>query len=187
MKRCPLCVVSLERVRYEGLPLFQCPQCCGHFVEEIRLKGIQKTKIKSKDDLKEAVRKHYQGNTRSELNCPRCMAFMDKEVIRRPMAIEYDRCKSCHAIWLDPGELAMMQLAWEATQRSRSVDAMKERHQQFMASPERQARFEENCALMNRGNESLSDAFGEGLWQGFLNAVFTAAGCAGRYGRRRSR
>ncbi len=171
MKRCPLCAVNLTRTQYEGFPLFQCPQCGGHFVEKPRLEGMKRKKERSIEMLKQDARDSYTGSNDADVKCPRCLRSMKKELILDPITIELDVCADCGAVWLDPGELAMVQLAYETTDKSLSVDMMKQRFDEFQKSGDRQARYHENVGKLKKGNETLSGSFGEGVISGIMQVV----------------
>jgi len=111
MKSCPNCSVNLGRTVYEGVAVEVCPSCGGHLVSQARLTGIQRNPATPAEQLK-AEAESFVGSTAHPVTCPACSRAMKKERTKQPVLIEFDVCPSCQAVWLDPGELAMLQLAY---------------------------------------------------------------------------
>jgi Zn-finger nucleic acid-binding protein len=170
MKSCPNCRVALERATYEGVAVETCPACGGHLVVQRRLEGIKRNPSTPTEQLK-AEATGFAGSTSGRVTCPACFSEMKKERPRGPVEIELDVCPSCGAVWLDPGELAMIQLAHELSTQSKDAEEFKQRHRELEADPERKARFERNLARMREGQESYLDAIGEGLAEGVRASI----------------
>ena len=162
MKQCPICHIKMKRTKHEGFGIDKCPNCSGHLVRKIRLKGIKKTRKKTLKELKELAA-IFKGSTLKNVKCPHCFIRMRKKHFLRPVDIELDLCPRCQAVWLDAGELAMLQIAYESSSKLKDAEMLKKRYMEFEASPERKKRFRKNLAKMRKGPSSILSAFGEGI------------------------
>lgn len=162
MRKCPLCQRELEFIQYEGFRIQGCPGCKGHFLEKRRLQSIERTKRLKPEELKEEASTDFRADTKKKISCPRCGISMDKRPIPSPVPICLDECRNCEAIWLDGGELALLQLAHEASRKSLNNEELKRRMAELNASPSRKREFEENLRNLPEG-KSLIDCIGEAL------------------------
>ena len=115
-----------------------------------RLKSIvQGVSQKSKDDLKKEAESQFSGSTTDRLKCPRCRRPMLKQSSNLPVIeLHTDVCHSCELVWLDGGELALLQLGYQATSKFLDTQEFKRRMEELEASPERKAQFEKNLAAL---------------------------------------
>lgn len=118
MPRCPLCKTQCDRISYEGVSIYNCGQCGGHWLSEARLDVI----VNRRDyDMPEPVRQKMieiadASNTTRTLTCLTCGREMLKEQFKHWPDIQIDRCPKCNGIWLDRGELEKCQIYWEHVQ-----------------------------------------------------------------------
>jgi Zn-finger nucleic acid-binding protein len=158
--QCPFCPGQLERARYEGLPVFQCSICQGYLIESRRVTDIKRRGFKSKAELTNDSAAAVADNLES-LRCPRCRRKMAKERAEPPSSFQIDTCQDCSLVWLDLGELAQLQLDYEATPRGTDARRMRKRQQEMTAAE--QAEFVSNLAKLPEGDATLLSAFGRGL------------------------
>lgn len=159
MRKCPVCDDGLVWVEYEGSRVMKCFACHGHLVDIAALERIKRNEGKSPDELSVEIEAESGQNSELELKCPRCRLTMKKVYESLSgFEIDLDVCKSCKMIWLDGGELAKLQLGYEATDQAIQTRVMKAKSDAFEADPERQAQFAENVAK--------APTFDEGTRQG---------------------
>ena len=81
--------------------------------------------------------------------------------------LEIDECRHCEYVWLDGGELALLQLGYQATSKFIDAQEFKRRMEELEASPERKAQFEKRLAKLSRRlpeDELLGDIADSILW-----------------------
>ena len=169
--KCPLCSINLVPADYEGLRVMQCPECGGHLVPQQRLEIIKRAARKSQDDLDAEASSQRQTDSPYTFKCPHCHTSMRKQ--RADLAglhIETDLCRHCALVWLDGGELALLQLGYEVTAKFIDSQEFKRRMQELEASPARKAKFEENLARLPDKGGPWKEVFGD--CQGPLDNVF---------------
>ncbi len=164
---CPICLFSLSRSHYEGLPVFRCDLCNGYLVATRRVSGISRCREKAPDDLKREALAVAGMESGQNLQCPRCGRPMDKDHWPRVKTFQIDKCRECELVWFDTGELARLQLEYEATPIAQEAARFQDRHRRM--TPEEQQQFEENLARLPEGDASLLSAFGEGLIDSLRN------------------
>jgi Zn-finger nucleic acid-binding protein len=170
---CPLCRIELVRLTYEGFGVTQCGSCRGVLVLEGRVGGIKARRERSIEQLGVEIENSSAEDTRTSVPCPSCSHAMYKHSINRPHRFSIDRCDKCHLVWLDGGELAKLQLAFEDSGAGEEASELKRRWDEM--SPERRAEFERNLAkLPNPPNPVLL---------GILDAIKEAPFKGRRYGR----
>lgn len=171
--------MPLAEEAYEGFPIGRCPQCQGTLLDLSRYEAIKNVPEKTLAELETEARNGFQGDTPEPLRCPRCRLAMEK----RPLAVpgfdnlHVDLCRGCSLVWLDGGELALAQLAYQATPVFRDKQEMKRRAAARDADPERKAAFDDAVAKLPNPPGIFAGAFREALF----DALFTYRG---RYGFR---
>ena len=75
--------------------------------------------------------------------------------------LRMDVCRECCLAWLDSGELAFAQLAYETTDRFVDSQELKRRMAELEASPERKAAFEARVAKLPDERGPVEQAFGD--------------------------
>jgi len=171
MRNCPHCRIPLISVDYEGVSVQWCERCRGHLMYAARLGPIKQIAGKSQDQLRTEAATEFRGNNTARIKCPRCCAPMSKQDTRLPgLNLQIDVCRACSLIWLDGGELALVQLGHEAKGAFANAQELKRRMEKMEASPDRKARFEEILARMPKENEE-PDAFPSDLVEEILLAI----------------
>lgn len=176
MKNCPRCEKTLIPSDYEGFRVFRCDQCHGHLVPSVRVDSIKRLGVKPADDLKTEAA-DFKGDTPGTVRCPACRRHMERTVLGLPERdLSLDVCRLCALVWLDAGELALLQLGHEATDRFADAQDMKARAARLESSPARKAAFEENLAsLPDRPNpieEGIREAAEDALLRGSRRSFF---------------
>ena len=148
-RNCPVCNVPLKPETYEGLLIQHCPQCQGHLIERARLEALQRIPQKTPAELETEAQAGFTGDTASPLRCPRCRVTMFKRPLSVPgFQLHLDLCLDCQLVWLDGGELALAQLAYQATPKFRDTQEMQRRAEALDADPERKAAYDEAVAKL---------------------------------------
>ncbi|HAK95736.1 MAG TPA: hypothetical protein DCM87_12250 [Planctomycetes bacterium] len=147
MKRCPRCRIDLVMTEYEGFRVAHCAQCRGYLLDLARAEGLKRTNRKTTEELKAETLAEYKGDCSDRAKCPVCALPMDRTSLGLPgVAMCADVCRRCGLMWLDGGELALAQLAYQATPRCVEAEELKRRMRELESSPERKAAFEANLA-----------------------------------------
>jgi len=119
---CPFCKQDLERVYYEGVPIWRCISCQGRLVKKDQLSRII---VREEIDFSEHVREtakqmrfasikqkgKYIAGSPSTLRCPSCGNIMSRTFYNAllPYHMEIDICQYCSLCWLDRDELEVIQ------------------------------------------------------------------------------
>ena len=147
---CPICAAPLEEETYEGFPILRCPQCQGTLVDLSRFEAIKSLPGKTLAELESEAQDGFAGDHPDPIRCPRCHLAMAKRPLPVPGFdnLHVDHCRGCTLVWLDGGELALAQLAYQATPAFREKQEMKRRAAERDADPERKAAFDEAIAKL---------------------------------------
>lgn len=167
MRKCPVCDIELISKDYEGFRLMQCDKCGGHLVSAQRLESLKRLATKDQTELQADASTNFKHSTTNFLRCPRCHLMMEKESIDIPVVeLQTDTCRSCKLIWLDGGELALLQLLYQSNGKFADAQEFRRRMDAVEASPERKAKFEADLAKLPdhvSPTEGLLNDFGETL------------------------
>lgn len=161
----------MEAIACEGHRVQRCPRCRGHLLTTLSLEAIKRETRKPLEDLKREAATHFSGSTIETVKCPVCLRAMTKQTILRPVEIQVDACSKCSRVWLDGGELAMVQLAFETSVTHKESEEMKRRVAELEANPARKERFERNCSMLDEGPSSVVDVIGKTLGDGVMLAL----------------
>ena len=117
---------------------------------------------KSQDELRAEASADFRASSSATLKCPRCHMPMRKQAADLPVLdLQTDICRSCQLVWLDGGELALLQLGYQVKSRFIDAQEFRRRMRELEASPERKARFEEDLAKLPEAKDPLEQALGE--------------------------
>ena len=118
MPRCPVCKTQCEQIKYEGVPIYNCGSCGGHWMTPARLDVIvNRREYQMPPEVQEkilAIAK--ESNTKRKLICQACGKEMIKKPFKHWSDIELDQCPKCGGLWLDRCELEKCQIYWEYLQ-----------------------------------------------------------------------
>ena len=174
MRKCPVCDLELSPVEYEGYIVRRCGSCNGHLMRLNKMKSIERVDHKTREQLKSEASAEFSGSSSQRLRCPRCRLPMHKQVINLPVIdLQYDICTGCSLVWLDGGELALVQLAYQSGSGFLNAQELKRRMQELEASPERKAIFKANLANLPETKHPVEEVLGEALG-GVLQALIIA-------------
>lgn len=121
---CPRCKQPLRLVDYEGTSVQKCWFCGGTLVEKDKLARIiareekkftpRQLKSAREWETKMAWRPRIPGpSVEPRIHCPRCKREMHRRLYSYQYFIPIDYCFSCHWIWFDKDELALLQIMIE--------------------------------------------------------------------------
>ncbi len=119
--KCPYNQVELVKEIWEAdVEVDVCPKCHGIWLDPGELERIQQTQeIDYSQELQAALNEdalaynHERQLQEEAIACPSCGARMTKEEHGFNQWIVIDICPSCHGIWLDPGELELLEMYYE--------------------------------------------------------------------------
>ena len=116
MPKCPKCGVPLCATAYEGVRVQVCPECRGTLVESPCLRAIERRRERhwTGDEQRRITARVMAGDAASPVRCPKCLMYMEKvRASRGGATFHLDRCAPCDAMWLDRGELDLVQIQYE--------------------------------------------------------------------------
>lgn len=115
MPRCPSCKLQAAPISYEGVRIYHCGGCGGHWMAPERLDVIlERREVCMPKPVRDAMWNIAEEHNRVEqLWCFSCGTPMVKEAFRYWDEIRVDRCEKCGGLWLDRGELELCQIFWE--------------------------------------------------------------------------
>ena len=139
-----------------------------------KMVSIERLNHKTQEQLKSEASAEFSGSSSQRLRCPRCHLPMHKQAIDLPVLdLQYDICTGCSLVWLDGGELALVQLAYQSSSGFLNAQELKRRMQELEASPERKAIFRANLANLPETKHPVEEVLGEAL-DGVLRALIVA-------------
>lgn len=122
VQTCPACGMGLDRVYYEGVPIWRCQGCRGVLVKSgqisriiIRDERTLSDKVRDEaEQIKQATLKskgRYIPVSPPQLTCPVCGNQMERSFYRAllPHRVEIDVCRLCQLLWLDEHEIEIIQ------------------------------------------------------------------------------
>lgn len=108
---CPLCGRPLERGAIEGHMVKTCPNCRGILARR-RAFAMIVQKRRAAQRVKDPFPKPIRDEDRERrLLCPSCHRAMDNHAYMGPGAVLVDTCGDCCLIWLDQGEMTIIEQA----------------------------------------------------------------------------
>jgi Zn-finger nucleic acid-binding protein len=106
---CPVCAQELKFAVIEGEPVTYCDKCRG-FLTPMRTFGVIVTKRRANHGPnEERVEPIDPAEFKRVLKCPSCHRRMDAHAYGGGGAAVVDTCEACALIWLDAGELAILE------------------------------------------------------------------------------
>lgn len=165
---CPVCAETLERLPYEGIPIFHCRSCHGHVLYPDQVDAVKRRHTLGEESLtQESQRLETEPSHQRELRCPRCRGPMKAAPSSRHSTVVWDYCHLCDLVWLDAGELAKIQLEKESSLQDHEYQTMREHWRQN--STAKLSRFQRQLAA--RAQEKLPEE-STGWWARFLDLIF---------------
>lgn len=172
-RACPTCAVPLEPATAEDLRSLRCPQCQGHLLELARFDALRRSPQKNFAELETEAQAGFAGDTAGAIRCPRCHAAMSKHPLSVPgLALHMDVCGECALVWFDGGELALAQLAHQASPAFREVQELKRRSAALAADPARKAAFDEAVANLPEAPNAVAAGLAAAIREAFLRIAW---------------
>jgi len=107
---CPVCARPLVRSSVEGVDAHWCENCHGLLLERrnfTRIVEIRRAMHRKGYDVDEVAEE--LDIIPRHLRCPGCHGTMETHPYFGPGRVVIDACGNCHLIWLDPGELTIIE------------------------------------------------------------------------------
>ncbi len=142
--QCPRCNGDLRKHTYEGVSVRSCVDCQGYLVKLAKLEAIKRRDRESEIRLATDAHLFESDQQKSRVRCPQCKAEMRSTAHRKPVKFATDHCQGCRAIWFDPGELALLQIAFQNS--ALGVDAKRFRERLRSMTDEGRAEYEKSLA-----------------------------------------
>ena len=158
--QCPNCESPLQREVYEDVPVLQCPKCHGYLIEQRRLQLIKLSRERTQDLLAKESATQGADDTLQQVRCPRCkVQRMSKQKVYMDDGSHFflDVCDECHSVWFDGGELAKLQLDYEASAQALEAFAFEQRARE--RTPEEEKAFEEQVHKIPLSSTGLPQFF----------------------------
>lgn len=122
VRSCPSCGKGLEKVYYEGVPIWRCPACRGRLVKSRHMPRIMvRDDITFSAGIRDEVRRIKQETRQTrgkyipvsdgKRPCPACGNLMERLFYQAllPHRVEIDVCRVCDLFWLDEHEIEIIQ------------------------------------------------------------------------------
>jgi len=164
MLKCPACHVPLCGVEYEGQKVHVCPDCRGALVQEPRLERIKRRREQtwSAEEEGRVAGEVAAADKAAWVPCPRCLVYMEKlKVSGAGHTFHLDRCVACQLIWLDPGELELLQIQYEKEFDSRTLEDWNRIERMGVAQLEMNRQFEAEKQEIAQAKQTLSSLAAE--------------------------
>ena len=174
MKTCPVCAVNLELIKYEQEGVLHCPSCHGYLIDTSALTRIKKKELNTNEMLDEQLKNELQLNTTTAISCPRCHLEMDKIQECFPeidIDVMVDYCESCKLLWLDGGEIVLLQQGYEASDEAEIRREGLLQVEEFKNNPERQQAFKDNLAKAKNPMNPVVSGMQDGVKQAATDAI----------------
>jgi Zn-finger nucleic acid-binding protein len=158
MLKCPACHVLLCAVEYEGQIVHVCPDCRGALVQEPRLERIKRRREQkwSTEEEGRVAGEVAAADKAGWVPCPRCLVYMEKlKVSGVGHTFHLDRCGACQLVWLDPGELELIQIQYEKEIDSRTPEDWKRIERMGLAQLELNRQLEAEREQLARTDKTL--------------------------------
>lgn len=124
-------------------------------MQQKRLDSIRRIPSMSIELLKQEVVTESKADTTAKIKCPHCFYPMEKVRLESPASLTIDVCGDCNHIWLDGGELARIQLAYECSNFGR--DQIELRHRYESLTPEEKEALQRRIDKLPKLNPSGLD------------------------------
>lgn len=149
---CPVCQEALQRLPYEGVPIYHCTGCHGHLLYPDQVNAVRWRPERDAPALNSEAQS--EGIAHGELRCPRCRGPMKEQPSRRHSQVLWDFCHECDLVWLDAGELAKIQLERESSRQGEEYQRMRDYWKQ--KTPSEMTDFQQKLAERTRATEEPS-------------------------------
>lgn len=101
---CPKCASRLEQVICAGVEVDRCLHCKGLWFDSLEAETLKAVKGSESLDIGNPETGTQLDKITEDIDCPRCKHRMTRMVDIDQHCIWYEKCPSCHGVWLDAGE-----------------------------------------------------------------------------------
>lgn len=108
---CPVCAITLGLGSVEKIHVWHCEQCRGMMVRNDDLANIIRARRAKYTGPPAEQTPLKPAELRRRLCCPVCQQLMNVHPYYGPGNVAIDTCSNCWVVWLDHGELAMIEKA----------------------------------------------------------------------------
>jgi Zn-finger nucleic acid-binding protein len=108
---CPVCKVPLSGAAAEAARFQACPACRGALLTNDDFGELVRIRRKMRSTPPHEPQPLDPAELERRLHCPACGHAMDTHPYYGPGAVVVDTCARCHLIWVDHGELFVIEHA----------------------------------------------------------------------------
>lgn len=108
---CPVCNLGLVSGAVGGFEVLFCQQCRGVLTTNAKFREIVRSLRKADKTRDERPRPLDPAELERSIDCPACLKPMEAHPYYGPGNAVIDSCSRCHVVWLDHGELSVLQQA----------------------------------------------------------------------------
>jgi len=108
---CPVCAHPLVAGAIEEIRVLHCEQCRGVLVGHENFAAIVRTRRATYDGDRAPLKPINHEELERALRCPTCNQLLDTHPYYGPGNVVIDTCGRCCHIWLDHGELSLIEKA----------------------------------------------------------------------------
>lgn len=108
---CPVCGETLQAATVEGHLVKACPHCRGLLARQRAFAIIVQKRRANYDGPKTQQRPIHDEERHRRVQCPSCGSVMDNHPYLGPGAVLVDTCGQCALVWLDRGEMTIIERA----------------------------------------------------------------------------
>jgi Zn-finger nucleic acid-binding protein len=105
---CPVCLEHLQNGRIEGEPVQYCPKCRGFLSTNPVFATIVRQR-RTKRPVSDSTHSFCPEELKRSVKCPQCQNRMDTHPFYGGGRVVVDTCPVCALIWLDAGELTVIE------------------------------------------------------------------------------
>lgn len=129
-RKCPHCAVDLAHANYEGVTIDECGACGGAWLDSGELEEVIRQRVKQFSASDKAAAKTPKAaaqrqQLRPAVLCPVCRDVMKRLSFAYDAGIVIDKCVHGHGIWLDQGEIELVQAFIEGAEGLADADRAK--------------------------------------------------------------
>ncbi|HET6424474.1 MAG TPA: hypothetical protein VFG20_12370 [Planctomycetaceae bacterium] len=108
---CPRCECPLVRVTIDGNPAAACPECHGVLCSNAVFGAVVQQRRASFQGAEPPPQPVDRAQLHEVANCPACERVMETHIYAGPGCQVIDTCGACHLVWIDCGELTVIECA----------------------------------------------------------------------------
>lgn len=106
---CPVCSQALQKAQIEGEAVNYCDRCRGFLTTTVAFSRVVAKRRQTHGPHEQINDPFDPAELRRRLKCPQCHLFMETHPYYGGGNAVVDTCERCGFIWLDAGELAVLE------------------------------------------------------------------------------